>query len=450
MTPRGLTLAAALAIPLAGLALVLAAPRTDVHWEHHPAHFWLVLAAAAVSAVLAVSMGGSARARGDARVYLVALAFLAAAGFLGLHALATPGVLLEESNLGFAVSTPIGLVLAAGFAAASALELTRDARTLGRLGLVQNTLVGALALWAIVSLTLLPNVSDPAVPERRSWALALPAAVAVGLYGFAVVRYLRLYARRRSGLLLGVAAACVLLAEAAIATALARNWRASWWEWHVLMLLAVGLVALAARREWHEERYSPLYLDETAGGEVEVSVLFADLAGFTGFSEQHEPAEVTGMLNEYFDALVPEVERHGGEVDRLIGDAIMVVFNRRGDQPDHAPRAARAALAFQRAAEQVTARHPDWPRFRAGVNTGRATVGVLGAAGGRTYSVVGDAVNVASRIEGLAPAGGVAVAAATAQRLAGARTRPLGTMPVKGRREPVEVHLLLAPPPEAG
>jgi class 3 adenylate cyclase len=446
VTGRALVLAGALAVPLAGLALVLAAPSADVHWEHHPAHFWLVLAAAALSAVLAVTMGAAARRRGDPRVYLVSLAFLAASGFLALHALATPGVLLEESNVGFAISTPIGLVIASGFAAASALELTRSPRTIARIGALQKGLVGVLAVWAVVSLTLLPDASDPAVPERGSWALALPAAAAIGLYGFAVVRYLRLYARRRSGLLLSVAAAFVLLAEAAVATAASRNWRASWWEWHVLMLVAVGLVALAARREWHEERYSPLYLDETAEGDVEVSILFADLAGFTAFAEQHEPAVVTAMLNEYFEAVVPEVERHGGDVDRLIGDAIMVVFNRRRDQPDHAQRAARAALAFQRAAGEVAARQPDWPRFRAGVNTGRATVGVLGAAGGRTYSVVGDAVNVASRVEGLAPEGGVAVAAGTAERLSGARLEPLGTMAVKGRREPVEVHLLLEPP----
>ena len=447
MTSRLLGLAVALAVPVAGLALVLAAPRADVHWEHHPAHFWLVLGSAAVSAVLAVSMGGSARARGDARVYLVALAFLAAAGFLGLHALATPGVLLDASNVGFAVSTPIGLVLAACFAAASALELTRDPRTISRLGQVQIGLVAVLAIWAAVSLAWLPDATDPSIPERGSGALAIPATIAVALYSFAVVRYLQLYARRRSGLLLAVAAAFVLLAEAAVATAVSRNWRASWWEWHVLMLAALAVVALAARREWHEERYSPLYLDETAEGEEELSILFADLAGFTGFSEQHEPAEVTAMLNEYFDALVPEVEQHGGDVDRLIGDAIMVVFNRRGDQPDHAERAARAAAAFQRAAADVSARHPDWPRFRAGVNTGRATVGVLGAAGGRTYSVIGDAVNVASRIEGLAPEGGIAVSAATAERLRGGRLEPLGTLPVKGRREPVDVHLLLEPPP---
>jgi adenylate cyclase len=446
VTGRALGLAAALAVPLAGLALVLAAPSADVHWEHHPAHFWLVLFAAALSAVLAFTMGAAARRRGDPRVFLVSLAFLAASGFLGLHALATPGVLLEESNVGFAISTPIGLAIAAGFAAASALELTRGPRTIQRIGFLQNGLVALLVVWAVVSLTLLPDASDEAVPERGSWALALLATAAIALYGFAVVRYLRLYARRRSGLLLSVAAAFVLLAEAAVATAASRNWRASWWEWHVLMLVAVGLVALAARREWHEERYSPLYLDETAEGEAEVSILFADLAGFTAFSEQHEPAVVTAMLNEYFDAVVPEVERHSGEVDRLIGDAIMVVFNRRGDQPDHARRAAQAAFAFQRAAAGVAARHPDWPRFRAGVNTGRATVGVLGAAGGRTYSVVGDAVNVASRVEGLAPQGGIAVAAATAERLTGARLEPLGTMPVKGRREPVEVHLLLEPP----
>ena len=133
----------------------------------------------------------------------------------------------------------------------------------------------------------------------------------------------------------------------------------------------------------------------------------------------------------------------------VILDATIVNVALPSIQADHAERAAQAALAFQRAGAEVAARHPDWPRFRAGVNTGRATVGVLGAAGGRTYSVVGDAVNVASRIEGLAPQGGVAVSAATAVRLHGARLEPLGSMPVKGRREPVDVHLLLEPPPDA-
>ena len=103
--------------------LLLAAPATDVRWEHHPSHFWLVLAAALLSAALAYQTTGIALRRADARLFLVSLAFLAAAGFLVLHALATPGVLLDGPNQGFVVATPVGLLIAAGFAAFSALPL---------------------------------------------------------------------------------------------------------------------------------------------------------------------------------------------------------------------------------------------------------------------------------------------------------------------------------------
>src|ERR687893_1319840 len=114
---------AALALPILGLVLLLAAPDADVQWEHHPSHFWLVLAAGLTSAALAFSTSGVALRRSDARLYLVSLAFLSAAGFLGLHALSTPGVLLDGPNQGFVIATSVGLVLAALFVAASALPL---------------------------------------------------------------------------------------------------------------------------------------------------------------------------------------------------------------------------------------------------------------------------------------------------------------------------------------
>src|SRR3954452_14891042 len=112
-----------LAVPLAGFWLLLAAPSLDGHWEQHPAHFWLVLRASAIHPSPAIATGAAARRRGDARLFLVSLAFLAAAGFLGLHALATPGVLLDGRTAGFVIATPVGLRVAAGFAAMSAEQL---------------------------------------------------------------------------------------------------------------------------------------------------------------------------------------------------------------------------------------------------------------------------------------------------------------------------------------
>jgi adenylate cyclase len=130
-------------------------------------------------------------------------------------------------------------------------------------------------------------------------------------------------------------------------------------------------------------------------------VLFADLQGFTSFSERHDPRQVSDMLNHYFEVVIPPiVQRYGGDVDRIVGDALMVTFNRRGDQPDHALQAARAALAIQSATAFVAAEHPGWPRFRVGVNTGEAAVGVVGAAGARTHTAIGDAVNLAARLAG--------------------------------------------------
>src|SRR4051794_41568547 len=100
--------------------LLRLAPDIDERWEVDPVHFWLVLAAGVLNAGLALSISESGRRRRDARLLLIGLAFLASAGFLGLHAMATPGVLLEGGNAGFVLATPVGLVVAGALAAASA------------------------------------------------------------------------------------------------------------------------------------------------------------------------------------------------------------------------------------------------------------------------------------------------------------------------------------------
>jgi len=123
---------------------------------------------------------------------------------------------------------------------------------------------------------------------------------------------------------------------------------------------------------------------------------------------------------------------------------VMVIFNQHGDQPDHAVRAARTALAFQAAAAEIAAREPDWPRFRAGVNSGEVLSGLVGGPSGhRKHGVVGDTVNLAARLESVAPVGKVVVGSETASALPpGALLERLPPLELKGKGEPVEAFVL--------
>jgi adenylate cyclase len=513
-----------LALPLAGLALLLARPAADVHWEHHPAHFWLVLITALVSVVLGYFAGEAARRLGDARLFLVSLAFMTSAGFLGLHALATPGVLLEKPNAGFVVATPAGLLIAGLFAAASAIDLPAElsATIMQRQALLRGAVFTLLAAWAAYSLASLPPLDRALSPTEAHSPVYTLAGLGVPLYGYAAVRYLLLYRRRPAAMPLAVATAFILLAEAMAAIVLGRNWHASWWEWHVLMASAFGIVALAARNEYRRRRstaavFKDLYLEHTAdlvdrryaqalgelagsetsleairdrdklseeearllehaagelkrldelfspylspqlrtrlrdrpgaaelgGEEREVSVLFADLQGFTAFSERSTPPEVVAMLNAYWAKVVPVVAAEDGMIERFAGDAVMVIFNAAADQPDHALRAARAALAFAGASEAVAAGRPDWPRFRVGVNSGPAVIGNVGAADQHSFTAIGDTTNLAARLQAAAEPGRVVIGGKTAAELTGAILEPLGALDLKGKSEPVEAFLLV-------
>ena len=241
-----------LALPLIGLALLLAQPQLDVHWEHQPSHFWLVLASAVISAVLAYLTNVAAARHRDARVLLVSLAFLASAGFLGLHALATPGVLLGAPNTGFAVATPVGLTIAAVFSYLSVSPLggPREMAVLRwRRALLAGVLLAMLA-WGVISLAGLPPLDGPLPAAEGPGLLAAMAVVSIPLYGWAAWRTLILYHDRGGALPLSISVALVLLAEAMLAVTLSRNWQLSWWEWHVLMLLAFAASAIGVRREY--------------------------------------------------------------------------------------------------------------------------------------------------------------------------------------------------------
>lgn len=167
-----------------------------------------------------------------------------------------------------------------------------------------------MVAWAALSLASIPPLDDPTPAERATGALIIPAAVALVFFAFAGGRYLVMAVRARSAILLAVASACILLAEAMVAVAFSRSWQLTWWEWHLLMLGAFGAIAVSARREESAERFSDLYLDHTSAGKREVSVLFADLAGFTAFSEGRDPREVSEMLNAYFGVAIPPIVRN--------------------------------------------------------------------------------------------------------------------------------------------
>jgi len=436
----------ALALPLGFLALVIEHPSVDGRWENHAAHFWIVLAAASANAALGYAVSVAGRRRRDARLFLVSVAFIAAAGFLGLHALATPGVLIGGKNAGFELATPVGLAVAGLLAAVSGLELAPPAAS--RVMRASTPLLAGLgtllAAWAAVSVADVWPLHRPLAAEQLDGAQVALAAAGGVLYAAATVGYLRLYLRRRALVLLGVTLAFALLAEAMLVIVWARNWRASWWEWHLLMLLGFAAIALSARSEWYEERFSALYLERTLAGARDVSILFADLKGYTSFAERTSPADCAAMLRAYFERLVPQLEAAGGNVNQIVGDELMVIFNKDDDQPDHAPRAAAAALELQAEADRVARGRPEWPRFRVGVNSGEVHAGVIGAARGhRKHGVIGDTVNLAARLQSEAPAGKVVVGAETARRLgAGALLERLPELHVKGKEAVVEAFLL--------
>ncbi len=175
-----------------------------------------------------------------------------------------------------------------------------------------------------------------------------------------------------------------------------------------------------------------------------MTVVFADLQGFTAFSEVRDPTAVVQMLNHYFGLAVPMLLAEGGTVAHFIGDALMVLFNAPIRQPDHARAAARAAQAVCRAVDEARAAYPDWPQVRVGINTGAALIGNIGGEDVRSFTAIGDAVNLASRLEGLAPPGGIVIGERTRELLGpAARVEALGTVAVKGKHDPVRAFRLL-------
>lgn len=180
------------------------------------------------------------------------------------------------------------------------------------------------------------------------------------------------------------------------------------------------------------------------GGENrEVTALFADLEGFTPFTESRPPHETVVALNRYFSAVVPVIFANGGTIIQFAGDAIVAVWNAPVEQPRHALAAAHAALEMQQAIKAIIAQDSSLPRFRVGIATGAALVGNVGSEELRNYVAHGDAVNLAARLQTGAKAGQVVISAPTYALIRDlAMVRPLGRFAVKGKSEEVEAFVL--------
>jgi len=173
----------------------------------------------------------------------------------------------------------------------------------------------------------------------------------------------------------------------------------------------------------------------------EATILFVDIAGFTALAESVEPVEIVEILNAYFTELVTIIEEHGGVITQFQGDAILAVFNVPRPLKHHAQKGIAAALAIQAAVVEKTFLGHQL-KCRIGVNTGQVVAGNVGASGRMNYTVHGDAVNLAARLEQLNKEyeTGILVSEDTVRQVGFKQFRKLGTVDVRGRSVPVTVY----------
>lgn len=170
------------------------------------------------------------------------------------------------------------------------------------------------------------------------------------------------------------------------------------------------------------ERLATLIQPETARDERKrVTVLFADVKGYTALSENLDPEDVAAIMNRLFEAVTVEIHRYGGTIDKYAGDAVMALFGAPQALENHEEMAARASLAMQRVIREFSHDLHESRGFklqmRIGLNTGEVLAGLVGGLRARSYTVMGDTVNLAARLESAAPVGGILASEYTTRKL---------------------------------
>jgi adenylate cyclase len=184
------------------------------------------------------------------------------------------------------------------------------------------------------------------------------------------------------------------------------------------------------------------------GERRDVTVLFCDIRGFTPLSERLSPEEVVLLLNDFYDLMIDATFRQEGTLDKFLGDAVMAVFGAPIAHPDHPLRAIRTALAMREGVERLSKRRirvgTDPMTVGIGVSTGEAVAGTVGTEERMEYTVVGDTVNLAARLEGAAKPMQILMSGRTYREVKGfVEARPLGSLRVRGKEDEVEVYEVL-------
>ncbi len=312
---------------------------------------------------------------------------------------------------------------------------------------------------------------------RGQWGRELPGWARVLVYFLAFVLAGQILATLSP--LRGISATSGLMV---VLGGLSFNLFAQWQIWAPPVLLCGGLLLIytghtlgqylveAREKRWLRQAFgryvSPTLVEaitahperlQLGGEELEVTILFSDLEGFTSLSEDMAPQALINLLNEYFTPMTRIILDHQGTLDKFMGDAIMALWGAPWPLPDHAGRACRAALAMQAALRDLQA---DWRRrglppltARIGLHSGLVVAGNVGSRERFNYTVIGDTVNLASRLEGVNKLYGTNILLSdTTYRLASDHllVRELDQVQVKGRIHPVTLYELLGLVPPAG